>query len=83
MITSISFNVSEPERIDNPRWTCGWLDSKTNVFYDTPTQGLTTEQALAAFAQFLENNHANYDTAFFLTPTQRKDGSYNGLTPNA
>ena len=38
---------------------------------------LTTEQALAAFAQFLESNHTSYDTAFFLTPTKRKEGAHN------
>tara|TARA_B100001063_G_scaffold240008_1_gene264396 strand:+ start:732 stop:992 length:261 start_codon:yes stop_codon:yes gene_type:complete len=86
MTTSISFDLSQPERIDNPRWTCGWLDAANNTFYAEPTEGMTTEQALAAFAQFLESNHTSYDTAFYLTPTKKKHGAhnaYNGLTPNA
>ena len=32
MTTSFPFDLSQPERIDNPRWTCGWLDAKTNGF---------------------------------------------------
>ena len=86
MTKSISFTVSKPERIDDPRWTCGWLDTETDTFYAEPLKGLTTEQALASFSHFLESNHVNHDTAFFLTPTKRKEGahnSYNGLTPNA
>ena len=61
----------EPKRIDDPRWTVGWMDTTDDVFYVEPKEGLTTEEAMIKLAEFMKNNHTNYDTAFYLTPTKR------------
>jgi len=71
MTASIPFSFPVPERIDDPRWTFGWMDTSDDVFYHEPMQGLTTEEALIKFAEFLQSNHTSYDTAFYLTPTKR------------
>jgi hypothetical protein len=71
-MTKSIFDLHKPqERIDDPRWTFGWLDTQDDVFYVEPMEGLTTEEAMIKLAEFMKNNHTSYDTAFYLTPTKK------------
>lgn len=71
-MSKLTFDLHKrQERINDPRWTFGWLDTQDDVFYVEPMEGLTTEEAMIKLAEFMKSNHTGYDTAFYLTPTKR------------
>ena len=51
---------------DTIRWIAGWQESSTGVFYAEPMGGLTTEQVIESFAEFIQKDIHDGGTAFWL-----------------